>query len=277
MGNLLIVKLLLSFFIIISLAEISKRVSLQLGGTLSGLPLGAGLSVYFISYEQGVEFTVQGIPWGIAGLSASIIFCFVYFIIVRANKSNSKLVSILIPSIASIIVFLAFGRLLTLIPLTMLRATLLFMLVFVLNIFIINKLIDKEQTTIKSSTTIIQLVIRGLVVGLILLGITGAASMVGSRWAVILSSFPSTLFPLLLVLHYEAGNRSVQFVIQGFSYSVSTLVVFYFSFMFFVPSFGLNVGYLLIYAVCILYIYFFRKIQARWESGKIKNTYGMKN
>lgn len=277
MSNLLIVKLLLSFFIIISLAEVSKRVSPQLGGTLSGLPLGAGLSVYFISYEQGIDFTMQGIPWGIAGLSASIIFCFVYFIIVQTSKWNNKLISITLPSIVSIGVFLTFGQLLTLIPLNMIRATLLFMLIFVLNIALINRLIDKEETAAKSSTTILQLLIRGLVVGMILLGITGVASMVGSRWAVILSSFPSTLFPLLLVVHYEAGGRSVQSVIQGFSYSVSTLVVFYFSFMFFVPILGLNVGYLLVYTVCILYIYFFKKIQAKWESTKINNACQIKS
>lgn len=244
LGNLVGIKLLLSFFIIITLAEISKGVNPQLGGTLSELPLGAGLSVYFISYEQGIDFTMQGIPWRIAGVSVSIIFCFVYFLMVRSNLSKNRGSSILSASIASITAFLLFGVLLTLIFLDMLRATLLFMTIFLLNIFIINRLIDKQEVPKKSSTTVVQLLIRGLVVGIILLVITGLASMVGSRWAVILSSFPSTLFPLLLVLHYEAGNNPVQFVIQGFSYSVSTLVIFYFSFMYFVPNFGLNIGFI---------------------------------
>ncbi|SET06395.1 hypothetical protein SAMN05660297_01273 [Natronincola peptidivorans] len=271
MENLTIIKLLLSFFIIVSLAEISKRVSPQLGGTLSGLPLGAGLSIYFISYEQGIDFTIQGIPWGIAGLSASIFFCFVYFLIVRSRLSNNKFTSIIIASIAGIISFLAFGLLISSIEMNMLRATLIFMLTFILNIFIINRLIDLEETVNKSTTTFVQLAMRGIVVGLILLFITGVASMVGSRWAVILSAFPSTLFPLLLVVHYEAGSKSVQSVIHAFSYSISTLVVFYFSVMHFVPIFGLNIGFLLIYAVCIIYIVAFKKIQAAVKLSQLKS------
>jgi hypothetical protein len=65
LGMLVLIKLVLSVIIIVAIAEISKKISPQIGGIISGLPLGTGLSIYFISYEQGVDFTIKGVPWGI--------------------------------------------------------------------------------------------------------------------------------------------------------------------------------------------------------------------
>jgi len=62
--NPILIKILISTVIVVLLAEISTRINPVLGGILSGLPLGAGLSVYFISYQNGIEFLVTGIPWG---------------------------------------------------------------------------------------------------------------------------------------------------------------------------------------------------------------------
>lgn len=261
MGSLLIIKFVLCFIIIVVLAEISKRVSPQLGGIFSGLPLGTGLTVYFISYEQGTDFTMEGVPWGISGLSASIVFCFVYFLVMKLTSSNNRIYSVILASVSSVISFLAIGLLISLVEFNMMQATILFAVTFAVNIVLIKILIGKEEVIKQSSTSIIQLLIRIILVGSILVLITGIASIVGSTWAVILTAFPSTLFPLLIVLQFEAGNKLVQYVIQGFSYSISTLVVFYFSFVYLVPIFGLNMGYLIIYVICMIYLYFFNKLR----------------
>ena len=92
--NPILIKILISTVIVVLLAEISTRINPVLGGILSGLPLGAGLSVYFISYQNGIEFLVTGIPWGISALSSSILFCFFYFITGRYFKSGNNIISI---------------------------------------------------------------------------------------------------------------------------------------------------------------------------------------
>jgi hypothetical protein len=233
----------------------------QLGGTLSGLPLGLGLSVYFISFEQGIDFALAGVAWGIAALSAAILLGLVYFLMAKLTLTGNKNLSMLITAISSVLAFLFIGFLISLVNFNVAQATALFIVVFIGNILIVSKLIGSQEECAKPATTMAQLVIRGVLVGVILILITGSASLVGSKWAIILSSFPMIIFPLLLVLHFEAGHRLVQFVIFGFSYSVSTLLVFYLSFLYFVPTFGLNIGFLFIYAVCIVYIYTFKKIQ----------------
>lgn len=243
------------------LAEVSKRVNPELGGTLSGLPLGLGLSVYFISYEQGFEFALEGVAWGIAALSAAILLGLVYILTAQWTAAVNKIFSMMITAISSLLAFLVFGFLISLVNFNLIQATAFFIAVFIGNIFLVTMLIGPQEKCEKPATTMTQLLVRGILVGTILILITGSASLVGSKWAIILSSFPMIIFSLLLVLHLEAGHRLIRSVIYGFSFSVSTLLVFYLSFLYFVPAFGLNMGYLLIYAVCIVYIYTFKKIQ----------------
>jgi uncharacterized membrane protein (GlpM family) len=66
LDNLIIYKLIISILVVVILSEISKKINPLLGGILSGLPLGTGLAVYFISYEKGIEFLIGGIPWAVA-------------------------------------------------------------------------------------------------------------------------------------------------------------------------------------------------------------------
>lgn len=261
------IKLVLSVAIVVGLAEISKRFSPQIAGILSGLPLGTGLSVYFISYEQGVDFAVEGIPWGIAGLSGAICLCVVYLLVSRIEKSANRLLAITKSSLASISAYLVFGYLLYLLKLDLLQAMLLFASVFFVNLLLIKKLIQSPEKTIKDapSSTWKQILVRGVIVGVILLSITGVASIAGSKWAGVLSSFPLTLFPLLLVLHYDSGRKLFPSVILGYSYSISTLLCFYLGYICFVPLYGLIWGFVIVYVICTIYLYCLRKLQVVFQ------------
>ena len=99
--------------------------------------MGAGLSVYFISYQEGIPFLVKGIPWGI---SAAILFFNIFFI----------------------------------------------------HIFILKKMNIDQAIKKNKKFSIPTLLLRGLIAGIIISMLTEIASITRSRWAGILSSFPST-------------------------------------------------------------------------------------
>lgn len=257
-----IIKILISIILVVLLAEISKRVNPTLGGTLSGLPLGIGLSAYFIIYSEGVPFFIKSIPWGIAGLSSSILFSCFYLLGGKLLQKYNNIISILLSIICGLAAFLFSGYWLQRIDLSLPLAVVIFVTVFILNIVFVKKIktevIGREKK--KKPTSIISLLIRGVVVGLIIIIITGTASLVGIKWAGIFNSFPSTLFSLLLVLHFEEGNNLYPSVIYGFSYSVSALMVFYILCFYILPMLGLNLGYAVIYAGSLLYLLAFNKI-----------------
>jgi len=110
-----------------------------------------------------------------------------------------------------------------------------------------------------NKNSIIKLLIRGLIAGIIISILTEIASIAGSRWAGILSSFPSTLFALLVVLHFEEQKNLYPSVIYGFSLSVSTLLVFYISCWYLLPRLGLNLGFVAIYFISISYLFLLNK------------------
>ncbi|MGI6097202.1 MAG: hypothetical protein ACOYBM_03700 [Dethiobacteria bacterium] len=260
--EIIVVKILVSIGIVVILAELSKRVNPVLAGLLTGLPLGTGLSVYFIAYEQGIDFMLEGIPWGIAGLSAVVVFYLTYYISGKFSKKMGNIFSTFCTSFCGIFSFFLVSYLLQKLEISLTRAVILFLVVFIFNLRIINILYDGEGITAqKTKSTFGQLLLRGAIIAFIIVLITGAASIVGSEWAGILSSFPSALFALLLVLQYEGGIRYYPSVIYGFAYGISTLMVFYILCFFMLPLFGLNWAYLLIYLLCGLYLFWFNKVR----------------
>lgn len=257
--NLILAKILISILIVVLLAEISTRINPFFGGLLSGLPLGAGLSVYFICYQEGIPFLVTGIPWGISALSSSILFCFFYFITGRYFKSENNLLSIAFCSLTGFISFYVSGYFIYKLNLNLLSAVSIFLIIFFINILILRKIKVNQVSKTNKENSITKLLIRGLIAGIIISILTEIASIAGSRWAGILSSFPSTLFALLLVLHFEEKNNLYPSVIYGFSFSVSTLLIFYIACWYLLPKLGLNLGFIVVYIISVLYLFLLNK------------------
>lgn len=255
---LVILKISISLLVVLALAEISKRVNPILGGLLNGLPLGTGLSVCFISYQFGIDYIIQGIPWGIAGLASSLLFCLAY--IITGRLINNNIWSMIIASISGMISFFISGYLIFLLKLNLWMSLLFFLTFFAMNILIMNRLKINIKKSNPKPMSFNLLVVRGIVVGMILAATTGIASMAGSRWAGILSSFPSTLFALILALHFEERSNLYPAVILGFSYGISTLALFYTLCSYLLPIVGLNIGFLIIYCISIIYLYIFNTV-----------------
>ncbi len=250
----------------LSLTEVSKRINPVLGGIISGLPLGTGLAVYFISLQMGNDFLPGSIPWGICGLSSSLMFCLVYLVTGRLLKKVNRIVSAALSSIAGMFLFFISAFVIFEMKLNIILSIVFFLAVFIVNYFIMAMLVKNNAMQVKKNSAFISNIVRALAVGIIVVAITGIAAIVGSRWSAILSAFPSTLYPLLLILHIEEGDNYYPAVIRGFSLGISTLAVFYLSCIFFIPRFGLNTGFILIYLISILYLVILNTARSLIES-----------
>ena len=254
-----LIKLIIAILTVVGLAEIAKRVDPTLSGVLLGLPLGAGLTVYFISFEQGVEFLLPGIPWAIAGLASSLLFCLGYLLIGK-KINNQRLLAVVSASLAAMAAFFASGAFIRSLDLDVLQATLLFLAVAAGNILVLRFLPGENELKRSSPLSPKEMLVRALIAGLIITGVTVAAPLAGSRWAGILSSFPSTLYALLVIVHYETGNELYPAIIRGFARSVTTLAVFYWGCLVALPLFGLNLGFVLVYAISAIYLYLLHQL-----------------
>ncbi|MBN1312361.1 MAG: hypothetical protein JXB30_13160 [Anaerolineae bacterium] len=256
----MLTKILISILVVISLAEVSKRIDPVLGGILNGLPLGTGLTVYFIAYEKGAEYILPGIPWGIVALGGSLSFCLAYYTVGKIAKSLHRAAAIALASLSGIGAFVLFGLVFRQLPLDMLTASLLFISFYIANLLVFVYKIRIEVAVEGKKSSFTQIIFRGILVSGIIVTLTTLGGLLGSEWAAIFSSFPSTLFVLLVVLHYEEGSKMYIPVLYGFSMSIFVLFIFYWACAATFPLLDLNISFLIIYGVSIIFLIFFNKI-----------------
>jgi hypothetical protein len=257
------VKFLITVFVVVGLSEAAKRINPNFAGILLGLPLGAGITAYFFTYEQGVPFMLGAVPWAIAGLSASLLFTLAYVLAGRWFPRGNRITAMTVSTLAAVIVFFGFSFLLRLLEIDMLKALLLTGAVIALNIFALSRLgIGRGDRSARPMTSGV-LLFRAVTAGLTITVITGLANIVGPGWSGILSAFPVMLFPLLLVLHYEEGHRLYPGVAYGFAFSVTNLVLFYVLIAVLLPRVHLNIAFVILYAASTLYLWSLNKARSR--------------
>ncbi|MCL1818976.1 MAG: hypothetical protein FWG35_08585, partial [Spirochaetaceae bacterium] len=151
--SIFLVKFFITIFAVIILAEIAKRIHPNVAGILMGLPPGAAISMYFFAYENGTEFALSVIPWGIAGLSSTVVFALAYLCAGRACARRGPLVRIGASAGASLLAWAVFALLLRLIPMSLPLAAIIFGSAITANLLILRKLrrpVEKTQNRASS-------------------------------------------------------------------------------------------------------------------------------
>ena len=70
------------------------------------------------------------------------------------------------------------------------------------------------------------LLIRALFAASIILIIIGVAKLVGSTWAGLFSAFPTTLFPLILIIHFTYDTKHVHTIIKNFPIGLGSAITY---------------------------------------------------
>lgn len=259
---LFVLKFAITLFVVIGLSEIAKRINPNFAGILLGLPLGAGISGYFFTYEQGVPFMLAAIPWAVAGLSSSILFSLAYVMAGKLVRPTNRVLAVAAASVLSAAAFLLFSLGLRHLEITLPTSFLLSASVIVLNMIIFSRLEIKKGGVASRPMGIGVLLFRAVTAGLTITVITGTAGIIGPGWSGILSAFPVMLFPLLLVLHYEEDDRLYPGVVHGYAYSVTNLLLFYILLHLLLPRLGLNLTYVVVYIVSALYLWQLNRLRS---------------
>lgn len=255
MAELILIKTVVSVFIIIALSLVAEHVSPRVSGIISGYPLGAAITLFFLGYEISPEFAASSAVYTVLGLISSQVLAFIYYLISAQTKSFSVLLS----SLCGVAGFIASSFLLGIIhldallilPVTCL-ATLGFHLLF--------RKIDDPLITNKKQFSLTMLFGRATASATLILLITGAAKAIGPKWAGLFSSFPLTLFPLLVIIHITYQAEHVHSIIKNLPSGLGSLIFYLVLIHYSYPAFGLFSGTLLgflgstIYLLIVLFI-----------------------
>lgn len=267
-----LVKLAVTVAVVLALTEVSRRVSPTLAGILSGLPLGAGLTMYFVAAEQGPEFALAAVPWGILGLSSSIVFSLAYLLVGRLGRRGGwpdrrpwgRLASVLVCTSAALTAFFATAALFRTLSVSLGLSLAVTLPVIAANIVVLRRLGWGDRSGGRPPFSYRSLLFRAAVAGALVSAATGAAAAVGREWTGLFSGFPMMLMPLYIVLHFEEGDRLYPGIIAGFAWSVTNLVLFYLSILVFLPALGLGLSFAAIYALSGFYLWALNAVRRRF-------------
>lgn len=249
----LLAKLLVSAGMVITITLVAEHVSTRFAGVLMGFPLGAGLSLFFIGIEQGPQFAASSALWSAQGINAALGFCVGYFVGVKLSaggKAREITISVVLGLVAFFIsasvmrYFLPAGF--------FLRLLLLFFFYAVCTAFF--RRIEIHSVARKVRFTPLLLACRALFSAGVIVIVTGVAGIVGEEWSGLFATFPTTVLPSVVVLHYHYGSGPVLAMFRGFPFGLLAIVVFSFAVYASFPLIGTLPGIVVSYGVAALYL-----------------------
>ena len=207
---MLLLKILIASVIVIGLAELAERSSTKMAGILAGLPVGSALVLFFYGLDFGAVYVDKVTPYNLLGLSASLSFVTFYYFGSTLSERFSMLsgISLGLSAYLFIAYFLSFVRIENAVIPALLLSTL---------IFITHTLFKKIPDAISSKSGKLkpmQILGRGIVATFFVLAASYSPRLFSDEMAGILSSFPSSILPLLLILHLSQGKAVTQAVIK---------------------------------------------------------------
>ncbi len=246
---LLVAKIGVTVLVVLGLSLVAEHVSTRLAGMLSGYPLGAAIVLFFYGIEQGPVFAAQSAVYTLAGLVATEVFVFVYY---RVSRTIVRF-SLALSSAGAIAGYLAAAWLLQHLPLTRVEAAALSI--------VSVPLFDWSFRAIENSRILgaprlkpRDLAFRALLAAVIVVAITASARVVGTTWAGLFSAFPTTLFPLIVIVHLSYERRHVHTIIKNFPLGIGSLIIYALVVTASYPRWGVIPGTAAAFAAATLYL-----------------------
>ena len=138
------------------------------------------------------------------------------------------------------------------------------MLLSVAAILLFGYLLKDVQDTklvVKAKLKVTVLFIRAFAAAAIVLCITALAQFIGANWSGVLSAFPITLFPFLLIIHLTYGSQQVHTIIKHYPYGLGALLVYGLCIVALYPKVGLLIGTVWAFIAATLYLLLFAWLQ----------------
>lgn len=251
-------KIIITIIAVSALTIIAERISPRAAGILSGYPLGSAISLFFIGLEQGADFAGTSAVYNVAGLFALQSFYFTYYLV--SNRVSRF--SVLLSSLAAIAGFLAVDAVLQGLHLPP-WACLVIGIGAVPGFGFLYRRIPNASITRRVHLGLGVVIFRAALAALVILSITGAAHLVPPSWAGLFSAFPSTVFPLLLILHTTYGREQAHTVIKHVPSGQWSLVLYLLAVSAAYPLVGIYWGTLAGFAAATLYLLAFAAFMRR--------------
>lgn len=250
---LLVTKAIVSIGIVVGLSVAAERAGPRLAGLLIGLPLGAGMVVIFTGYEQGAEFAAAAAVHMVPGFLTTIVFIYIYGVI-AARQNRGGLRGVALPTLGANVGYgaAAWGLSQFQVPL---EVSIPLLAVGVIFGHRVMASLPDNPITARVTFGWKVLAFRAGMATVVIVIITSIAGQVGPQWTGILTAYPITLLPLILVLHITYAGAEVAAVLKHVPFALISVASFCTAIVFAVPALGLWWGILVAYVAAAVYLF----------------------
>ena len=246
-------KVVLTIGMVLAITLTADRAGARVAGMLVGLPLGVGLTLFFLGIEQGVSFAAEGSVWTIDGILACLGFCWCYrsgaLLLARSDGAG-----LFLSCSAGLIGYFA-----TAVAAPMLLPTGLVSRIMVVAMLIMAPAIAFRRGSGRGITSRLEpswgmLLARAGFAALVILVVTALASAMGPMWSGLFSAFPTIILPSVMILHFRYGVAGVIAFFRDTPLVMPAIIVFSLTVHWSFPAFGVGRGIVVSYAAAFLYL-----------------------
>lgn len=249
-------KLLISVGIVLGLSLIAERLSTRIAGLLSGYPLGTAVALFFIGLEIGPQFAADSAVYTLAGFTATLALGAGYLLCGRRDG----LAGVLAGSAGGLACWLTASAILATIDFTRLSGSLTTLVAIVLFSTLYRR-IPERRAAARGDFSWPALIFRATLAAAIIFLITGLAHVLPPAWAGLLSAFPVTFLPFLIILHLSHGAAPTATVIKHYPAGLGSLLGYALCVSLTYPAWGLALGTLAGFCVATLWLLVWTRLQ----------------
>ncbi|GGF63424.1 hypothetical protein GCM10011332_16730 [Terasakiella brassicae] len=263
--TLILIKTFVTISIVLGLSIVAERVSPRWAGLLGGYPLGTAIVLIFIGYEEGTAFAANSAVHTLAGLTANLCVFAAYGLVLTLRPNSG----FILPTLCTVMAFLAVGVPLSWIDFTLPIALGFIVIVVILCIFTFRHFAEmKISKAVRLSFWVTA--IRAAMACFVVLSITGLAHSLGPEMAGVLAGFPSTVLPMIVIVHFTYGPAPVLTVIKHFPSGLGAMITFGVVYALYLVDLGLGLGTLVSFGAATIYLLGFSLIQEKMR--RIKSS-----
>lgn len=238
---------------VLALSTLAERVSPRFAGVFSGFPLGAAISLFFIGYEIGPGFAARAAVFSTLGLTATLCFAYGYYRGASLAERRSTGAGIGAGLAGGLGAYFLAVVILQRVPVGLGTAALVTTGAILVSDRLFARVIDAaiaSRPRVGLGTT----VVRGVFAAAVVLAVTTSARWLGPTWAGLFSSFPTTLLPFLVIIHYGYRPEHVYTILKNLPRGLFSLVVYCSAVALLYPHLGEGWGTLVAYGLASLYL-----------------------
>jgi hypothetical protein len=248
-----LIKMATAIVVTLLLSILAEVVSPRFAGIVSGYPLGAGITLFFVGLEISPGFAAESALHTSAGLVATQVFAYTYY---RASLLGRKLngrFPVLFASFAGILGYFMAASVLS-IPHVNLAAAILLPFVFVFIFVYLFKNVRNVAIQKRVRINLKVLFLRSIFAACIIVLITSTARLAGPNWAGLFAAFPITMLPFVVIIHLTYDSEHVYAILKNVPKGLVSLIIYSAMVYLAYPAYGVYAGTALAYAAATLYL-----------------------